>query len=205
MRLRRSRRRTTSSKRMSLGRHSTLAISTRRRTGCPGWLQCPRMKVRTQPLSEISPIRTSLRDLSEIRSCSLEISSDDAYCSWRVLGICSSLACSLQPDLRGAQHNVEPCAVHRLVRHDLRRAGHQRRLHCTPRGRRSLCQATALKRIGSALPPQPVILTKLCPPLYLFSFPKLACFQSWQPKGCRTQRPTPLLRCGCRSSSSPMR
>jgi hypothetical protein len=49
---------------------------------------------------------TSLRDLSEIRSCSLEISSDDAYCSWRVLFICSSLACSLQTDLRGAQHNV---------------------------------------------------------------------------------------------------
>jgi hypothetical protein len=98
----------------------------------------------------------SLRDLSEIRSCSLEISSDDAYCSWRVLGIRSWLACSLQPDLRGAQHDVEPCAVHRLVRHDLRRAGHQRRLHCTPRGRRPLCQATALKRVGSAFPPQPV-------------------------------------------------
>ena len=153
MRLRRSRRRTTSSKRMSLGRHSTLAISTRRRTGCPGWLQCPRMKVRTQPPSEI-------------RSCSLEISSDDAYCSWRVLFICSSLACSLQTDLRGAQHNVEPCAVHRLVRHDLRRAGHQRRLHCTPRGRRSLCQATALKRVGSALPV--TLLTKLCPPLSFY-------------------------------------
>jgi hypothetical protein len=127
---------------------------------------------------------TSLRDLSEIRSCSLEISSDDAYCSWRVLGICSSLACSLQPDLRGAQHDVEPCAVHRLVRHDLRRAGHQRRLHCTPRGRRSLCQATALKRIGSALPRNLTDET-LSSPIFIF-VPKITCFQSWQPKGCRT-------------------
>ena len=180
MRLRRSRRRTTSSKRMSLGRHSTLAISTRRRTGCPGWLQCPRMKVRTQPpLPEISPrsdpvpsrsLRDTIlfpRDLSEIRSSSLEISSDDAYYSWRVLGVCSWLACSLQPDLRGAQHDVEPCAVHRLVRHDLRRARYQRRLHRTPRGRRPFRQATAMKRAVSSLPPQPIIETKLNPTLFL--------------------------------------
>ena len=109
----------------------------------------------------------SLRDLSEIRSCSLEISSDDAYCSWRVLGVRSWLACSLQPDIRGAQHDVEPCAVHRLVRHDLRRARYQRRLHRTPRGRRPFRQATAMKRAVSSLPPQPIIETKLNPTLFL--------------------------------------